>query len=127
MSHEELDPDVIRGKLSGLSDKSVQRRITNLSRNKTIEKVALHRRWNRETLVCESDDFIFQFDLKKHILRHWFIKQDCRKMAALENEAVFVVTNWASEDTSKYTEELEFLSCCLLTVTTVARQYFHAV
>ena len=57
--------DVIRGKLSGLRDKSVQRRITNLSRNKTIEKVALHRCWNRETLVCESDDFIFQFDLKK--------------------------------------------------------------
>ena len=41
--HEELDRDVIRGKLSGLRDKSVQRRITNLSRNKTIEKVALHR------------------------------------------------------------------------------------
>ena len=72
--HEELHPDVIRGKLSGLSDKSVQRRITNLSKNKTIEKVALHRCWNRETLVCESDDFIFQFDLKKRILRHWFIK-----------------------------------------------------
>ena len=36
-------------------------------------------------------------------------------------------TNWAWEDTSKYTEELEFLPCCLLTVTTVARQYFHAV
>ena len=52
---------------------------------------------------------------------------DCRKMTALENEVVFVVTNWVSEDTSKSTEELEFLSCCLLTVTTVARQYFHAV
>ena len=124
--HEELHPDVIRGNLSGLSDKSVQRRITNLSRNETIEKVALHRCWNRETLVSESDDFIFQFDLKKRILQHWFVKQDCRKMTALENEAVFVVTNWASEDTSKYTEELEFLSCCLHTVTTVAGQYFHA-
>ena len=99
--HEELHPDVIRGKLSGLSDKSVQRRITNLSRNKTIEKVALRRCWNRETLVCESDDFIFQFDLKKRILQHLFVKQDCRKMTALENEAVFVVTSWASEDTSK--------------------------
>ena len=55
--HEELHPDVIRGKLSGLSDKSVQRRITNLSRNKTIEKVAFHRCCNRGTLVCESDDF----------------------------------------------------------------------
>ena len=125
--HEELHPDVIRGKLSGLSDKSVQRRITNLSRSETIEKVALHRCWNRETLVCESDDLIFQFDLKKRILHHWFVKQDCRKMTALENEAVFVVTNWAWEDTAKYTEELEFLSCCLLTVTTVARQYFYAV
>ena len=61
----------------------------------------------------ESDDFIFQFDLKKRILQHWFVKQDCRKMTAL--------------DTAKYTEEVEFLSCCLLTVTTVARQYFHAV
>ena len=77
--------------------------------------------------MCESDDFIFQFDLKKRILQHWLVKQDCRKMTALKNEAVFVVTNWASEDTSKYTEELEFLSYCLLTVTTVARQYFHAV
>ena len=125
--HEELHPDGIRGKLSGLSDKSVQRRITNLSRNKTIEKVTLHRCWNRDTLVCESDDFFFHFDLKKRILQHWFVKQDCRKMTALENEAVFAVTNWASEDTSKSTEELEFLSCCLLTVTTVARQYFHAV
>ena len=126
--HEELHPDVIRGKLSGLSDKSVQRRITNLSRNKTIEKVALnHGCWNREALVCESDDFIFQFDLKKRILQHWFVQQDCRKMTALENESVFVVTNWASEDTAKYTEELKFLSCCLLTVTTVARQYFHVV
>ena len=38
-------------------------------------------------------------------------------MTALENEAVVVVTNWASEDTYKYTEELEFPSCCLLTVT----------
>ena len=47
--HEELHPDVIRSKLSGLSDKFVQRHITNLSRNKTIEKVALHRCWNRET------------------------------------------------------------------------------
>ena len=125
--YEELHPDVIRGKLSGLSDKSVQRRITNLSRNKTIEKVALHRCWNRETLVCESDDFIFQFDLKKCIMQHWFVKQDCRKMTARENEAVFVVTDWASGDTSKYTQELEFLSCCLLTVTSVALQYFHAV
>ena len=74
-------------------------------------------------MVCETDDFIFQYDLKKKKLQHWFVK----KMTALENEAVFVVTNWVSEDTSKYTEELEFLSCCLLTVTTVARQYFHAV
>ena len=77
--HEALDPDVIRGKLSGLRDKSVQRRITNLLRNKTIEKVALHRCWNRETLVCESDDFIFQFDCKKRILQHWFVKQDLRR------------------------------------------------
>ena len=77
--------------------------------------------------MCESDDLIFQFDLKKRILHHWFVKQDCRKMTALENEAVFVVTNWAWEDTAKYTEELEFLSCWLLTVTTVARQYFYAV
>ena len=45
---KELDTDLIRGKLSGLTDKSLQRRITNLSRNKTIEKVALHRCWNRE-------------------------------------------------------------------------------
>ena len=75
----------------------------------------------------ESDDFIFQFDLNKRILHHRFVKQNCSKMTALENEAVFIVTNWASEDTSKYTEELEFLSCCLLTVTAVARQYFHAV
>ena len=42
--------------------------------------------------MCESDDFIFQFDLKKRILQHCFVKQDCRKMTALENEAVFVVT-----------------------------------
>ena len=78
--------------------------------------------------MCESDDFIFQFDLKKRILQHWFVKQDCTKMTALENEAAFVVTNWASEDTAKYTEELKFLSCCLnLTVTTVARRHFHAV
>ena len=111
--HEALDPDVIRGKLSGLRDKSVQRRITKLLRNKTIEKVALHRCWNRETLVCESDDFIFQFDCKKRILQHWFVKQDRRKMTALENEAVFVVTNWVSEDTAKYTKELEFPSRCL--------------
>ena len=90
--HEELYPDVIRGKLSGLRDTSVQRHITNLSRNKTIEKVTLHRCWNRETWVCESDDFFFQFDLKKRILQHWFVKQDCRKMTAVENEAVFVVT-----------------------------------
>ena len=77
--------------------------------------------------MCESDDFIFQFDLKKRILQHCFVKQDCRKMTALENEAVFVATNWASEDTAKYTEEVEFLSCCLFTVTTVARRYFQAV
>ena len=44
-------------------------------------------------------------------------------IAALENEAVFVVINWASEKTSKYTEEPEFLSCCLLAVTTVARRF----
>ena len=28
-------------------------------------------------------------------------------MTALENEAVFVVANWASGDTAKYTEELD--------------------
>ena len=77
--------------------------------------------------MCESDDFIFQFDCKKRLLQQWFVKQDRRKMTALENEAVFVVTNWVSEDTSKYTEELEVLSCCLLTVNTVARRYFYAV
>ena len=48
-------------------------------------------------------------------------------MTALENEAVFVVTNWVSEDTAKYTEELEFLSCWLLTVTTVAQRYLNTV
>ena len=42
-------------------------------------------------------------------------------MTALENEAVFMVANWASEDTSKYTGELEFLWCCLLMVLTVAQ------
>ena len=42
--------------------------------------------------------------------------QDCKNMTALENEALIVVTNWASKNTSKYTKELEFLSCCLLTV-----------
>jgi len=42
-------------------------------------------------------------------------------MTALENEAVFIVTNWASEDTLRYTGELEFLWCCLLMVITVAQ------
>ena len=77
--------------------------------------------------MCESDDFLFHFDCKKRVLQHWFVKQDCKKMAALENEAVFVVTNWASEDRSKYTEELKFLSCCLLTVTAVAVRYSNTV
>ena len=98
--HEELDPDVIRGKLSGLRDKSVFDASQTYQETKMIEKVALHRCWNREILECESDDLIFQFDLKKRILQHWFVKQDCRKMTALENESVFVVTNWASEDPS---------------------------
>ena len=48
-------------------------------------------------------------------------------MTALENEAVFAVTNWASEDTSKSTEELEFLSCCPLTLTTTAQRYLNTV
>ena len=30
-------------------------------------------------------------DCKKCILQHWFVKQDCKKTTALENEAVFVV------------------------------------
>ena len=85
---KDLDPDLIRGKLSGLTDKSLQRRITNLSRNKTIEKVALPRCWNRLTLVSESDDFIFQFDCKKSIFQHWIILQDCKYMTALENVRV---------------------------------------
>ena len=50
-------------------------------------------------------------DCKKRILQHRFVKQDCKKTTALENEAVFVVTSWASEDISKHRGELEFLSC----------------
>ena len=38
-----LDPDGVRGTLNGLRDKSVQCHITNLSRNKTIEKAVLHK------------------------------------------------------------------------------------
>ena len=44
-----------------------------------------------------------------------------------QNEAVFVVTNWVSEDTSEYTDELELFSCCLFTVTTVAGRRFYTV
>ena len=47
--HKELDPDGIRGTLSGLRDESVQCHITNLSRNKTIEKAVLHKCQNWET------------------------------------------------------------------------------
>ena len=116
---------MIKSKLSGLRDKSVQCRITNLSRNNTIEKVVLRRCWNRQTLVSKSDDFIFQFDCNKSILQHWFVKQDCKNMTPLENEALIVVTNWTSKNTSKYTKEPEFLSCCLLTVSIIAGRYFH--
>ena len=73
----------------------------------------------------EADDFIFQFDCNKRILQNWFVNQDCKNITALENEVLIVVTNWTSKNTSKYTKELEFLSCCLLTVSIIAGRYFH--
>ena len=36
--HEELGLDVMRSKMTGVRDKSVQRRITNLSRNKNVRE-----------------------------------------------------------------------------------------
>ena len=104
----------------GLTDKSVHRRIANLSRNKTVEEKEEKKRKEItdvgiEKLRCATPTIpYFSTTARKAFCNTGSLNGTGeRPVTALEKEAVFVVTNWASKDASKYKEELEFLSCCI--------------
>ena len=97
----------------------------NPARNNTIKKTVLDKRWERQTLVCDSDDFVLMYDCKTPALQHWFVKKDCFQMTSLECDAFVNNKNWPSVDTEKYREACEHISHCLVSVAAVARLYLH--
>ena len=103
----------------------MRRRVRNPARNNTIKKTVLDKRLERDSLICDSDDFLFMYDCKTVVLQHWFVKKDCLQMTSRECDATVNNTNWPSVDTEKYREECEHISHCLVAVAAVARLYLH--
>jgi len=60
-------------------DKRRQRSLRDPDRNLKLTKVVLDKRGNnREELICESDDYVLQFDCQQQQLVNWYIKDGKR-------------------------------------------------
>jgi hypothetical protein len=69
----------IRDAVSKVFDKRRQQCLRDPDRNMRLTKVVLDKRGNnREELICESDDFVLQFDCQQRYLVSWYLKDGKR-------------------------------------------------
>eukprot|EP00745_Piridium_sociabile_P026525 TRINITY_DN4238_c0_g1_i6.p1 TRINITY_DN4238_c0_g1~~TRINITY_DN4238_c0_g1_i6.p1 ORF type:complete len:306 (-),score=64.70 TRINITY_DN4238_c0_g1_i6:208-1125(-) len=73
---------VVKGYVATLTDKSVQRRLRDRTRNKSFRKVVLHHSDSNDLLICESDDLVLEYRCSPDTASHhyWYVKQEENSM-----------------------------------------------
>ena len=59
-----FSPDTGKHNVATSKDTSVQRQLRDSNRNRSFPKVTLDNRDDKELILCESDDLVFEFDCK---------------------------------------------------------------
>ena len=101
----------IENKVSEVADKFRQAQLRSDSRNLVAQKVVLDKRYDRERLLCESDDLLILYDCKRKAMLDWFIRKDTRrKMTQLEEDAQNCLKVWSPVTNEKYQPACAMLS-----------------
>ena len=69
--------------------------------------MALDNRDGEEFILCESDDFVFEFDCKATSgcgVRYWFVKQEARNMLSEECAILYNLHRWKQLGRAQYME-----------------------
>eukprot|EP00745_Piridium_sociabile_P026524 TRINITY_DN4238_c0_g1_i5.p1 TRINITY_DN4238_c0_g1~~TRINITY_DN4238_c0_g1_i5.p1 ORF type:complete len:309 (-),score=65.04 TRINITY_DN4238_c0_g1_i5:208-1134(-) len=109
MEHEEtidrsvggFNTGVVKGYVATLTDKSVQRRLRDRTRNKSFRKVVLHHADSEDLLICESEDLVLEYRCSPDTTCHhyWYIKQEEHSM--LTEERAKLANLWRGEHASR--------------------------
>lgn len=101
----------IERKLSEVADISRRMHLHSESRNLLAQKVVLDRRYDRERLLCESNDLLILYDCKQKAMVDWLIRKDTRRtMTHFEEDAQNCLNVWSPVTEEKYQPTCAMLS-----------------
>ena len=123
--HAGFDPADVANKLRKVLDSFRQRQLQSESRNLAARKVVLDRRYDRERLLCESDDLMVIYDCKRQTLIDWFIRKDKkRKLTHFEEDAQNCVMVWSPVCSEKYKATCDMLSRKVAVLASAIRHFY---
>ena len=81
-----FDTGIVKRYIASLTDRSVQRHLRDRNRNKTFQKVTLHRSDDSDVLLYDSDDIVLEYtcDSNADDCTYWFVKQKEKLMLCEE-------------------------------------------
>ena len=110
------DVDIIKDCVSELTEKSLQRKLRDEERNLKFKNV-LSSKDNANTLLCESEDMVFQCDWNEGEIKpchfFWFAKRDARNMTPREGTVCSRLQQWTPADRDREKDRVEAAECAL--------------
>jgi hypothetical protein len=86
-------------------------------------QVVLDKRYDRERLLCESDDLLIVYDCKRRSMFDWFVRKNGKDLTHFEEDAQTCVKNWPPASLDKYQPFCELLSINISILAAAIRQY----
>lgn len=123
--HAGFKPADIANKLREVLDSFRQKQLRSESRNLAARKVVLDRRYERERLLCESDDLMIIYDCKLQLVLDWFIRKDKRRrLTHFEEDAQNCAMVWSPVCNEKYKPTCDMLSRKVAVLASAIRHFF---
>ena len=112
--------------VSGITDRTTQRKLRDKQRNKTFCKV-VKGKGDEGNFICESNDFVFIFDCDYNSRdfngSEWFLKPDQRRMRKYEGDILRQLRDCDRVDTNHYKDFLALAKKEMKIVGDIVRQY----
>ena len=100
---------VVKSYVATLSDKSVQRRLKDRSRNQSFRKVVAHKDDDGDQLICEADDLVLEYWCSDAVRPHhmyWYVKQEPCNMLSEERDKLANLRRGESARRSRHADTL---------------------
>ena len=107
-----FEPADIESKLSEVVDEARRAQLRSQSRNLAARKVVLDTRYDRERLMCGSDDLLILYDCKREAMLDWLVRKDDerQRLTHFEEDAQNCLKVWSPVSGEKYQPTCAMLS-----------------